>query len=419
MSARRVVLRGLAGLCLLGAATAGVGLPVGAQEASEEDAFALPTSYLEGFGWWSKLQQNPAGGGNPQPPVPVGTNCVPTDVNACPVGPPADGMYVVHDYEAVAPTTVTGPVSNVPVPALPPAPPGAPLPNPSTPAPLGPTAYSAVKYVVPEGAETQLALRILSRNTTQPGGPEADPSVGKLYACLVSEPGWAAVQNGRYDQGPKYDCTTADEGEIQGDVLVFELGAQFVSNGAVDVVIVGTGERPFQLALAPPSDSDLTVLSSSEASEELLSEDFTFEDPALEFLEDSAAAADLSSGDFGAGDLFVTEDSFGALVGAPTAATRGAGVGRPSQLVTPTAAVLNPFRRDASRGERLMAVALLLALGAGLWWVGGQPVRMPRLLGSLGAAAGATDEPAGPQPTNRGIGRFARPRPQGPSPRLF
>ena len=62
----------------------------------------------------------------------------------------------------------------------------------------------------------------------------------------------------------------------------------------------------------------------------------------------------------------------------------------------------------------MMAVALLLALAGGLWWVGGKPVRAPRLLGSLGAGSDVVDEPV----ATGGIGRFARQR-AGRAPRLF
>jgi hypothetical protein len=76
--------------------------------------------------------------------------------------------------------------------------------------------------------------------------------------------------------------------------------------------------------------------------------------------------------------------------------------------------IVNPFSPDASRADRMMAVGILLLMGTGLWWVGGMPLRGPRLLGSLGHGR-ATDEPP---VSNGGIGRFARLR-TGRPPRLF
>jgi len=349
--------------------------------------FAEPT---EGWECWSREV------------IDIAQSCQSTDVNACPAGPPPDGIYIVYDYEAVAPTAVTGPVGNVDTPALPQPPP--PAPNVAQPQPLGPLAYGAVRFIVPEGAETELTIPILSRNTSQPGG--TDPTVGKLFACISTTPGWAATQNGRYDQAPTYDCSTADEGDVSGDTAIFQLNTAFLSGTTLDVVIVGAGERPFQMALGPPTDSSLTVLNASEiVSEDALLEDFTFEDPLTEFEEsleplpeDTGFASDLS---YELGDV----GSFAPSV--PVARPQ------PRQAVQ-AGRIVNPFSPDASRGERLMAVALLLAMGVGLWWVGGQPARPPRLLGSLAAARVPDDAPT----VAGGIGRFARPR-SGPAPRLF
>ena len=399
----RRVLRALAALCLVGAGATALSVPAAGQEAEPtEDEFALPEVYLDGYGWWSKAQQNPAGGGNPGLPVPDPTTCQPTDVNACPLGPPADGIFIVYDYQAVAPTVVTGPVENAPTPAIPQ--PGSPAPNISQPEVLGPTAFGAVRFIVPEGAETQLSIPILSRNTSQPGG--TDPTVGKLFACISTMPGWAAIQNGRYDQGPTFDCTTADEGDVSGDTAIFDLSTAFVQSSTLDVVIVGAGERPFQMALGPPTDSSVTVTNASElSSEEVVVEDFAFEDPLTSF-ESSLEAVPTDSG-------FVSDLSFvptetGAL--APSVP-----VARPlPQRAVQAGRVVNPFSPDASRGERIMAVALLLGLGGALFWVGGAPVRPPRLLGSLGAGQVIDDTPV----AKGGIGRFARPR-SGIPPRLF
>lgn len=396
---RRLV-RAVAALCLVGAAATAASVPAAGQEAEPtDDQLALPEVYLDGYGWWSKAQQNPAGGGNPGLPVPDPTTCQSTDVNACPIGPPPDGIYIVYDYQAVAPTVVTGPVDNAPTPAIPQ--PGSPAPNISTPEVLGPIAFGAVRFIVPEGAETELTVPILSRNTSQPGG--TDPTVGKLFACISTMPGWAAIQNGRYDQGPTYDCTTADEGDVSGDSAVFQLSTAFVQGTTLDVVIVGAGERPFQMSLGPPTDASVTVLNASEVvSEELLAEDFTFEDPLTTFEEslpeDAGFVSDLS---------FVPAETGSFAPSVPVARPL------PRQAVQ-AGRIVNPFSPDASRGERMMAVALLLAMGAGLWWVGGAPVRPPRLLGSLGAGQIPDETPV----AKGGIGRFARPR-SGTPQRLF
>lgn len=407
-------------MTLAGALLVGAGLPVAGQ-AADESGSLLPEAFLDGYGWFNKAQQSPTGGSAPTPPP-----CPSSPASQCSVGPPADGIYVAYDADAVVPGTVTGPVSNLP--ALPGTPqPPAPAPTVSgPPQPLGPTALGAVRFAVPEGTDGQLTLKVLSRSTTTPGG--TDPTVGKLFACLVTTPGWLAAQNARYDQGPKYDCTTADQGDFQGDAVIFDLGPQFVQNSMIDVAIVPAGsdpvnggDRPFQMALAAPTDDSLAILNAAdlvEATAEPFSEDFeSFDDPAAGFGDESFGGTEdfteTFTEDITFGETFAGSDSFGSLASAPVARPR---VGRPQVAVPAGNIVANPFRKDASRGERTLAVLLLLAIAGGLWWVGGQQVRAPRLLGSLGAG---TPNVFVPEVRDRGIGRFARVRNTERPPRLF
>jgi hypothetical protein len=144
---------------------------------------------------------------------------------------------------------------------------------------------------------------------------------------------------------------------------------------------------------------------SESSSGEGVVEDFTFEDPRTSF---EAALAPLPPDTGFVSDLSFAPAETGAL--APSVP-----VARPlPRQAVQAGRVVNPFSPDASRGERIMAVAVLLGLGAGLFWVGGAPVRPPRLLGSLGAGQVVDETPV----SKGGIGRFARPR-HGTPPRLF
>jgi hypothetical protein len=262
---------------------------------------------------------------------------------------------------------------------------------------------------VPEGAEGLLTLQILSRQSSTPGG--VDPGAGAVLACAATSP-WDGVQNGRGDQGPTYDCSSAATGQLNGDQLVFELPSGLVNDSLTyDLVLVPTGTQPYTMGIEHPTDTSMLITNADElapSSDFAASDDFsTFEDPLTSF--------DESFSDFGAD---VSADFAGDFSSPDTFATSGLGRGgaRSPQLAVPAASLRNPFRPDASRGERVLAMTLLMAIGAALWWFGGQQQRLPRLLGSLGGGTAVEVTAAAPL---GGIGRFARPRGTGRAPRLF
>jgi hypothetical protein len=377
----------------------------GAEEgtgADPDETPALPTSYVDAYGWWSKAQQSPTGGGGVPAPAcqPAAT---PATSSECTFGPPADGIYVAYDYQA-APPTATGPLGNAPAPPA------------GTPQPLGPSAYGAVRFVVPDGAETELSLRFLSKQSSSPGGQ--DLSVGTLFGCAVTTPGWAGVQNGRYDQAPGYDCTSADQADVVGDTLVFDFPAGMVVNGLLDVAIVGAGDRPFQMAVDRPVDASLVVTNAADivsTTDDVVSEDVTYEDPIASY-EDATAELPLEPSYTGGDVAFSTDEAQLPSVAAPSVRPR-------IETAVPAGQVKNPLGPDASRSERMMAVGMLLLMGLALWWVGGRPVRAPQLLGSLGNGTTGAVPPAGDDGEQvvapvGGIGRFIRPR-TGKPPRLY
>jgi hypothetical protein len=395
VSSFRRVARGAASVLLLGAVAVGTTgwAPVAGQEsdpfAPDDSVESVPvTASLLQYGWWNKAQQSPAGG-NPTP---------------APPGAPADGLFILYEPTAAPPAAVTGPLGAVPT-----------APDPADVRPVGPEAFGAVRYSVPVGAETTLTLHYTPTSTTQPGG--VNPDVGDLFACPVST-SWDAVQNGRYDSAPKYDCGNGVQAVVAGDTVSFTLPAALSGEGLLDLAIVPAGNRPFRLALDAPTDQSVSLDSVPEQEGEAEFDAGSFEDPAL--FEDPAFFEDSSTfgvEDFGSlsVDGFATDDLGSTFT--PTDAVPTGSVARvPRGQVAVPAGVANPFRPDAGRGERLMAVALLALRAAALWWVGGQPVRAPRLLGSLGAGAATALEHAD---ARRGIGRFSRIRTGTRPPRLF
>ena len=403
------VLRAAAATCLLGAAgVAFVVPPAAGEDVPVEAATVEAEAYLAQYGWWNKAQQAPA----QSSPVPK------------PPSAPDDGLYVAQEYEGapsavpVAGPSVGGAVGGIGG-AVPTVPPGTPAGSPPSPGEqvLGPTAYSAVRFVVPDGAESEVTLQLLNRAPVQPGG--VDPLVGALAACPTSS-SWDATQNGRYDQAPSFDCTAAAAGQVGGDSVTFTLPSTFVNSGTLDFVVIPTGAQPFQVGMAPPTDASLTILNADQlvGEEEFSAEDFAFEDPLTEFSE--AETFD----DAGFADTSFTSDFDATTFDAPTTrVVRRTPTARPTRTATPAAAFRNPFDPEAGRTQRLVAVGILLAMGAALWWLGGQPTRAPRLLGSLGAGAMASGGPVATSDSiaAKGIGRFARPRgaAAGKPPRLF
>lgn len=391
-----------AGAVLVGA----IGLATTVPAAGQEDPFApdagdstteaIGPSLLQ-YGWWNKAQQSPAGGS----PTPA------------PPGAPSDGIFVLYGPSGTPPAAaVTGPLGAVPPP-----------PDPADVRPLGPEAFGAVRFAVPLGVEATLTLRYTPTTTTQPGS--VNPDVGDLFACPV-ESAWDPVQNGRYDSAPKYACGNGVQGVIAGDTVTFALPAALDVDGVFDVALVPMGTRPYRVAFQPPSDASLVLTSQPEtvAGEEAF-DSGTFEDPAAAYEETPFdegvttfdTGGDLTGGAFDPG----AEGSFDVGTSAPGTNNRPATPGRRRGAVATPVATVNPFAPDAGRGERLMAVALLALLAGGLWWLGGQPVRAPRLLGSVGGVTtgGGPTAVVVTDDLRRGIGRFARVRTDSRPPRLF
>lgn len=387
MSVRRVV-RGVAVALALAAGTVAIGLPVAAQEedpfAFEAEEEAVPVATLLQYGWWNKAQQSPAGG-NPTPPPPDA---------------PSDGIYVLYGPTGTAPPpAVTGPLGAVPPP-----------PDPVDTRPLGPEAFGAVRYAVPPGAEATLNLRFTPTSSSQPGG--INPDVGQLVACPVSST-WDPVQNGRYDSAPTYDCGNGVFATVAGDTIVFALPAFLAVDGVFDLALVPAGTQPYSLAIDAPSDDSMVLTSVPEEEVEEAFDPGDFEDPTLFDTGPFEEGSSFGTGDFGD----TTFEEFGdteLTTGSPTLAAPPA-VRPRTRIAVPAGNVLDPFDPNASRSERMMAVALLLGLAAGLWWVGGRPVRPPRLLGSLGSNQPVVATLA----DARGIGRFAKIRSGPRPPRLF
>ena len=199
---------------------------------------------------------------------------------------------------------------------------------------------------------------------------------------------------------------------------MFDFPVGMIQNGFLDVAIVGTGERPFQMAVDKPTDASLIITNAAEITpleDVAVDEDLgALEDPVASY-DEALTELPVDSSSYSGDIAYSTDEGQLPAVGAP--------VVRPNIDTRHNAVpadVRNPLGPDASRGERMMAVGVLLAMGLALWWLGGRPVRRPQLLGSLGSGEtvpvdGASDDAA---QSAGGIGRFIRAR-SGKPPRLY
>lgn len=376
---RRRVLRLLAGLCVLAGVVTMVGLPASGAPDDTGGTALYPEAYLVQFGWWNKAQQTPDGGtAVPKPPT-----------------APDNGIYIAYESSAGnVPGTVAGPLGQLPAP---PTPGSNPTPQKQV---LGPSAYGAVRFEAPPGAEVQVTLAILGRQSSTPGN--VDPNSGPVMACVATSP-WDPVQNGRYGGAPGYDCTAGTQATVAGDRLVMQVPGYLQAGRTFDLVLVPVGSEPFSMSLDAPSDASFLITNPEDL---IPPEEASFE-PYQAPPSDSA-------------DSFVAPEpvpSFETVDTAPLPPTT-TGV-TPPRRANPVVTASAPVLPAPSRTARIAAVAVLLLLAAALWWFGGQEARPPRLLGSLGAKQAAL-VPVGAAPRSapaRGIGRFARPR-LGPAPRL-
>lgn len=363
-------------------------------------AFPAPSSAdgPQATGWWSRrlplqaeTEAASSGGG--------GVTGLSAAAVAFTPGGPAQLPPLPGEGDGTAPpTTIPLPVPIPTVPELPvpvPDDPGPGTPNPTVPEgglwvandPTGPIAISALRFRGDIGAG-ELTLRFAPGSAT----------VGPLVACpALSE--FEPTEGGAWRDRPAHGCdrmSLTGRRTSDGTGVTFSIPQGFLDFGerVLDVVVLPEPTRgdPFSVVFEPPGADSLEVTESQAVPE-----------PAPELPEPDPASLPEPAIDV------PSFDAPSAVVDVPAADLPQAGSGPadgPVAAPAPVAAVVEPLTE--SRAARIIAVAVLLALGAGLWSFGGQPVRHPRLLGALGGATPALVD----QPTSagRGIGRFRRER---------
>ena len=303
------------------------------------------------YGWWGMYQQAPGGSNLPAPP-----------------GVPEDGLFVSGSNEAVAG---------------------------QTPAVL---AIAALRVTIADDSPARITLKVAEGSTAK----------GAVLVACPTTSGWDPFVNGRWEARPTYDCVSGLEGTVAetGDTVVFDLPPTIQKEpGLLDVAIVPRG--PARVAFQRPDDAsieaDFDLFDEEEVATDPSSDPFTGDptfDPAGDFATDGsfgfdpAFEAPLDGGlDIGGG---------GDLLSAP--------LGRGQQALPRYRGIRAASIADP-RGDRILAIAVLLALGGGLWWLGGEPTRGPRRLGSLALGHGGAGAAVATVGTvqMKGVGRFARP----------
>lgn len=292
--------------------------------------------------------------------------------------------------------------------------------------PDGPKAISAVTYAVNDVVSATLELRVFTytagadpppspvKPPTQP--PSANAALARISACAVHAP-WLAPDGGgpgAWEQRPRHetDCVRG-QFSTDGSKVIFDLGRERqVSEGLFDLAIVPDPtaapehDAPFSITFDPPRQESLVPGEADDPEKPPQAPEAP--EPADEDSPAEVMQVDLSP--FGEATLSVALPAAPFGIDVPTTtSTSPPQVGLPPSRTRAVARSLPTDRRSV----RVMAVALLLALGLWWSWVGGQWKAVSRLLGATARPDPSASQDAEPVD---GIGRFARPRSDRPRP---
>ena len=260
--------------------------------------------------------------------------------------------------------------------------------------PEEPLAIAALLYLAESGPGATLELSVA--DGTIP--PEA-----RIRACPTTQ-SWSSGGGQMWESRPIGFC---DEVEVLGEILgegtsvVFRLGAEFeVFPEFWNIVISPTGNVPFSVTFDRPDSGSFSVdPDPGEFEDGGSGGEFDFEDFATDGSFSFPGATDL--GDIGPAEDFGTMDEPAEAPVAAPAETRP---------VRPRAAREAPDDTKA----RIIALVVLAALGAGVWFLSRQQVRPVAAIGGRTIDT-VEDEPVPEdQGPVGGIGRFSRPRAAGP-----
>ena len=309
---------------------------------------------LDAQGWWNKSQALPVQGNPSGIDDPTGNGLTTAPTVPPPATVPADGLYVSGDGSADG------------------------------------SAISAVRYRLAGQGGGTLTLKL-------PSGSKLTGTESVVACPIVG--GFTPAQNGRWDSKPGYEatsCAIKGEPSSDGTSMSFAVPATLSSAlGDISIVLVPeAGSTPFTLAFEKPADDSFTVTTP---------------------VQSQPAAPVAAPYEPGSAVYTPPAASSAPAFAAPPAAdvTAPSSTGGGDQAPAAPVALAEPVSKTSEgRTVQVMAVGLMVAIGAAMWWLASQPQRAPRLLGSLGGAKKAEAEVSAITRTTkpRGIGRFARHR---------
>jgi hypothetical protein len=290
--------------------------------------------------------------------------------------------------------------------------------------PDGVQAVAALFFEAADGADATLYLRA-ARTAGNDKSFVLPPGAG-VAACAAQSP-WQSKLNGPWREAPTWRSDDCSPGTIVGGgtAMFWTLPASLQDvDGNYDIVLVPTFIPPHfsspgaafvvqfstpgaeTIVVGDPPEPEDTTTTTTEPEPEPPPEETTTTTTMIEPIVEES-------------DPLVVTDipGTGPTPGMPVVTTA---LSLPPQRDATTLVGFEPPRPRLpgipdSRLERIMAVSVLFFMALALWWLGGNPDRMPRLIGAL---AGESRAPSPPPTPLRGVGRVARPRHGGRSARL-
>ena len=274
--------------------------------------------------------------------------------------------------------------------------------------PTGPNAIAAVRFVVPGTIDdAPVDPSSVSATLTLKVAPNTTIGTPAVVACPVLGT-WQPASAGAWSTRPAYNCDRSAAATASGDSMVFKLDPSLqATSGRYDLALVPapTNQAPFSVQFLPPAGDSLALGSGAPAAGAGESEPAPDTEPLPVTPDTSAASVPLGgSPSFAVGGPLPVEPAPEATPGARASTPRA------------NSLLPGPLRRASTkRSQQAIALVMLALIVLALWWFGGEQVRAPRLLGSLGE--GVQVEDPNVYVRSGGIGRFARPR-TGPPARL-